>query len=163
RDGGGINGNYVLNQTTVFDNGVPDVLTGANQMDWFFFGADDKIADRQVGEFATPLTTPIQGPTKFFVTDIASDDVYRYSLGGSGLGAYPIDADIQEARGIASNAAGDTLWVIDAKTKRVSVHTPTGLILGQWQANVLDLPTGITTSGNDLWMVDMNLKQVYRF
>jgi DNA-binding beta-propeller fold protein YncE len=163
RDGGGYNGNYVLNQSTVFENGTPDTLAGAKHMDWFFYDARDKMSDRQAGEVATPLTSALQGPTKFFVTDIGDDDVYRYSTAGSPLGQYPANAEIAEPRGIASNASGDTLWVIDAKSKRVSVQDPTGKILGLWQTSGLDLPTGITTNGTDLWMVDMNLKQVLLF
>jgi hypothetical protein len=45
RKGGGLNGNVVLDKTTVFDDGVVDTLTGGAGRDWFFKGKKDVITD----------------------------------------------------------------------------------------------------------------------
>jgi len=43
RDGGGHNGSYRLNTTTVFNDTAEDVLTGGSGLDWFLF---DAVLDR---------------------------------------------------------------------------------------------------------------------
>src|SRR5262249_48314666 len=52
RSGGGANGAIVFNDSTVFDDGVIDALTGAGGRDWFFAGTRDKLKDRAANEFA---------------------------------------------------------------------------------------------------------------
>jgi hypothetical protein len=42
---GGLNGSYFLNSSTVFDNGLIDVLTGGAGMDWFFAHTSKKNGD----------------------------------------------------------------------------------------------------------------------
>jgi hypothetical protein len=42
---GGLNGSYFLNSSTVFDNGLVDVLTGGAGMDWFFAHPSKKNGD----------------------------------------------------------------------------------------------------------------------
>jgi Ca2+-binding RTX toxin-like protein len=63
---GGLNGNVYLNAAptlfspapTVFDDGAADVLTGAQQLDWFVIDVGDTITDQvQAGEIID-LTTP---------------------------------------------------------------------------------------------------------
>jgi hypothetical protein len=39
--GGGLTGSYVLNATTVSDDGVADTLTGGAGLDWFWAGSQD--------------------------------------------------------------------------------------------------------------------------
>jgi hypothetical protein len=58
--GGGLNGSYVLNGTTVFDNGVTDYLYGDAGLDWFFAHTKgqsnvDKIYYRTSGETVTNI------------------------------------------------------------------------------------------------------------
>jgi hypothetical protein len=48
--GGGANEPYVLNDTTVFDDGAVDTLTGDAGRDWFFAGKRDKIKDLRANE-----------------------------------------------------------------------------------------------------------------
>ncbi len=50
RNGGGANGAFVLDDTTVFDDGAIDTLVGSGGMDWFLFGRKDKVKDRAAGE-----------------------------------------------------------------------------------------------------------------
>jgi hypothetical protein len=64
-NGGGLNGSYVLNNTTVFDNGVTDYLYGynpasGNSLDWFFAHTKgrtntDKIYGKTGGEVVTQI------------------------------------------------------------------------------------------------------------
>jgi hypothetical protein len=50
RFGGGANGPFVLDSSTVFDDFRNDVLTGHGGQDWFFIGVGDKIKDRARNE-----------------------------------------------------------------------------------------------------------------
>jgi Ca2+-binding RTX toxin-like protein len=50
RSGGGANGVYVLNGTTVTDDAVIDTLWGDGGLDWFLFSPGDKLKDRAAGE-----------------------------------------------------------------------------------------------------------------
>ncbi len=58
--GGGLNGAYVLNSTTVFNNGVTDYLYGGAGLDWFFAHLKgkknvDKIYNLTSGEVVTSI------------------------------------------------------------------------------------------------------------
>jgi RTX calcium-binding nonapeptide repeat (4 copies) len=50
RFGGGANGAFVLDDTTVFDDGAVDLLVGDGGRDWFWAGINDKIKDRKSNE-----------------------------------------------------------------------------------------------------------------
>jgi Ca2+-binding RTX toxin-like protein len=50
RIGGGANGAFVLDDTTVLDDGVRDTLIGAAGQDWFWIGVGDRIRDRKSNE-----------------------------------------------------------------------------------------------------------------
>jgi uncharacterized repeat protein (TIGR01451 family) len=50
RLGGGANGSFVLDDTTVGDDGVKDTLFGNGGLDWFLFGAGDKLNDKASNE-----------------------------------------------------------------------------------------------------------------
>lgn len=50
-NGGGANGAFVFDNTTVFDDGVSDILVGASGRDWFWIGVKDKIKDLAKNEF----------------------------------------------------------------------------------------------------------------
>jgi Ca2+-binding RTX toxin-like protein len=58
----GLNGSVLLNENTVHDDGVRDVLTGSSGQDWFLFNADgdndalrDLITDLHAQEFANDI------------------------------------------------------------------------------------------------------------
>jgi hypothetical protein len=58
--GGGLNGAYVLNSTTVIDNGVTDYLYGGTGLDWFFAHLrgrkhQDQIYGQTSGEVSTQI------------------------------------------------------------------------------------------------------------
>lgn len=100
---------------------------------------------------------------KFFVADAGADNVYRYTASGAGSGFFPVDALEGNIRGIAANAAGDSLWQIDATTHAVVVQGPTGTLKGFWTASDVSQPTGITTDGRDIWIVDAAAKKVFQY
>ncbi|MBX3415655.1 MAG: S8 family serine peptidase [Pirellulales bacterium] len=53
-NGGGLNGSYVLDSDTVFDDGDEDELTGDTGQDWFlYYVVDDTLTDAEVGEVST--------------------------------------------------------------------------------------------------------------
>lgn len=53
--GGGLNGSYVLNSKTVFDDHALDILVGNRGLDWFIFSTGDLILDQAAGEIATKV------------------------------------------------------------------------------------------------------------
>ena len=50
RNGGGANGAFVLDDTTVIDDGLKDTLWGDGGLDWFLFGTGDKLKDKVASE-----------------------------------------------------------------------------------------------------------------
>jgi titin len=57
-NGGGLNGSYLLNTSTVHDNGQTDTLFGfpaATPLDWFFAGASDITKHKNSGEMTTTI------------------------------------------------------------------------------------------------------------
>ena len=50
RNGGGANGAFVLDDTTVIDDGLKDTLWGDGGLDWFLFGNGDKLKDKAASE-----------------------------------------------------------------------------------------------------------------
>jgi uncharacterized repeat protein (TIGR01451 family) len=50
RSGGGQNGVFTLDDTTVIDDGVKDTLWGNSGLDWFLFGDGDKLKDKAANE-----------------------------------------------------------------------------------------------------------------
>jgi hypothetical protein len=50
RSGGGLNGSYVLNGSTVFDASAQDQLTGGAGADWFLAGPGDVILNQHAGD-----------------------------------------------------------------------------------------------------------------
>ena len=50
RNGGGQNGAFVFNNTTVFDDGAVDTLIGDGGLDWFWIGTNDKMMNRTKNE-----------------------------------------------------------------------------------------------------------------
>ena len=58
-NGGGLNGSYLLNASTVHDNGQVDTLSGFTAvapLDWFFASATDVIKHNNPGEVITTIS-----------------------------------------------------------------------------------------------------------
>jgi hypothetical protein len=57
-NGGGLNGSYLLNASTVHDNGQTDTLLGTtgSALDWFFAAASDIVKNKKNGEVVTPIS-----------------------------------------------------------------------------------------------------------
>jgi Ca2+-binding RTX toxin-like protein len=51
RNGGGANGAFIFDDTTVLDDGLADILVGDGGRDWFWAGTNDKLKDRRASEF----------------------------------------------------------------------------------------------------------------
>jgi hypothetical protein len=104
--------------------------------------------------------------TKFYVVnDAGSDRTYEYGPSGASGENYSISAGNTAPRGIASTAAGDRVWVVDAN-KKVYVYDTAGTLLGSWSAGGLAanaVVEGIATNGTDIWIVDACLDKVYRY
>lgn len=104
-----------------------------------------------------------QNPTaKFFVADPAADGVFRYLAAGTPSGDFTPSPSALNLRGIASTAAGNTLWSIDS-THRVNVYAPDGTALGGWIADGVASPEGITVFNNTVWIVDRALDRVFTY
>src|SRR5688500_11673635 len=103
------------------------------------------------------------GTPKFFVADASADNVYRYTSSGSAAGFYGADSLVKDVRGIVANAAGDTLWQIDAPTRAVVIQSQNGAIKGYWNAIDVSSPTGIASDGKDIWIVDASSTRVLHY
>ncbi len=129
---------------------------------------DVRVYDRALSaaEVARDMATPV-GPgadgAKFFVTDPSAGAAFRYGPTGVVAGGFGLAGAAADPRGVAANAAGDTLWVLDAAAKRVVVQSPGGAVRGSWAAGGLQDPQDITTDGMDVWVVDAGLRQVVRY
>jgi sugar lactone lactonase YvrE len=103
--------------------------------------------------------------TKFFVVDSGTPKTYEYGSGGTSEEISPQLSSDTAPRGVATTAAGTTVWVVDAN-KNVYVYSNHGVLLGSWSAGGLSSSaqlTGITTNGTDVWLVDSYTAKVYRY
>jgi hypothetical protein len=57
--GGGLNGAYVLNSTTVFDDNTTDTLYGGSGLDWYFAHIKRKNLDQIIGQTSGEVITGI--------------------------------------------------------------------------------------------------------
>lgn len=102
-----------------------------------------------------------QPATKFYVVDDGTtNQTYEYAEAVSGSATsitnYSINSGNTTPRGIATNAAGTTVWVID-KNRKVFVYNDAGVSQGSWTAGSLNQSAtveGITTDGTSIWIVD---------
>jgi hypothetical protein len=105
-------------------------------------------------------------PTKFYVVNDGSPDrTYEYGATGIVVENYGIASGSTAPRGAASNAIGDTVWVVDAN-RNVYVYNPSGTLLGSWSVGGFNASAqfeGIATNGTDIWIVDAKTDKVYRF
>jgi sugar lactone lactonase YvrE len=104
--------------------------------------------------------------TKFFVVDSGTVKTYEYGSGGTSeeITVPQVSTDTAP-RGVATTAAGTTVWVVDAN-KNVYVYSNHGVLIGSWSAGGLSSSaqlTGITTNGTDIWLVDSYTAKVYRY
>lgn len=105
-----------------------------------------------------PVGSESGGDAKFFVVDIGSDDVFKYSSAGSSVGDFVLQSGNNEPRDIAANADGSLLWVLD-KDKNVNVYQADGSALGFWKADGMGKePEGLTLDGSDLWLAARDRK-----
>jgi hypothetical protein len=104
--------------------------------------------------------------TKFFVVDSGSVKTYQYGTGGTSEEiTEPYYTNDTAPRGVATTAAGTTVWVVDAN-ESVYVYTNHGVLLGSWSAGGLNssaMLTGIATNGTDIWLLDSYHNQVYKY
>jgi hypothetical protein len=104
--------------------------------------------------------------TKFFVADDgAANQTYRYGATANARGASALTTKNSAPRGVATTAAGDKVWVLDAN-KTVYVYSAAGALLGSWAAGSLPktaVVEGITVWGADVWVVDAAGRRVYRY
>ena len=105
-------------------------------------------------------------PTKFYVVNDGSPDrTYEYGATGTALENYSLNTGNTAPRGVASNAVGTRIWVVDAN-KTVYVYNTSGGLLGSWTAGTLAstaTPQGIATNGNDVWIVDSKSDKVFKY
>lgn len=100
--------------------------------------------------------------SRFSVIDDTSLATFGYAADGEYVSQTGLTAGNTRPRDIATNLAGDKYWVIDAN-KNVYVYNPAGTLLGTWQATGLTTPTGITTDGTDIWIVDSGSDRMRRY
>ncbi len=103
--------------------------------------------------------------TKFFVVDSGTPKTYEYGSGGTSEEISPQLSSDTGPRGVATTAAGTTVWVVDAN-KNVYVYDNHGVLLGSWSAGGLSSSaqlTGIATNGTDIWLVDSSADKVYKY
>jgi subtilisin family serine protease len=105
-------------------------------------------------------------PTKFYVVDDATTNrTFEYDAAGGAVENYLLGSANTTPRGVATNAAGNRVWVVD-NNRTVYVYNNSGGLLGSWVAG--SLPTnaiveGITTDGTNLWIVDNRGDRVYYY
>lgn len=104
--------------------------------------------------------------TKFYVAnDGTTDRTYRYGVPGNALADTTLDSGDTAPRGMATTAAGDKVWVVDAN-KTVYVYSAAGALLGSWTAGGLPVKSqieGLATNGTDVWLVDAKADRVYLY
>jgi sugar lactone lactonase YvrE len=120
---------------------------------------------------ATGTITESDQAAKFYVVNDATPSVggtntdYKYQPSGTEQAPYGLSPSDLDPRGVASNAAGTTQWVVDAN-RNVYVYSPGGTLLGSWSAGGLSSSatlTGIATNGTDIWLVDSDTDKVYKY
>jgi DNA-binding beta-propeller fold protein YncE len=108
---------------------------------------------------------------KFYVVNDATSSIggtntaYKYQASGTQQAGYGLSLNNLNPRGVAANAAGTTIWVVDANLN-VYVYSPRGALLGSWVAGGLPSGaqvTGIATNGTDIWLLDPPAAKVYKY
>jgi PKD repeat protein len=110
----------------------------------------DDDGGKATGTFAVRVASA--GP-RFFVADESAHATFGYAADGKFLGSHPHAKYNSRPRGIAANASGDTLWVVEAGGD-VFVYEAGGKPLGQWSAGGTYQPQDVATDGTHVWLVD---------
>ena len=114
---------------------------------------------------------PSDTPATFYVVNGATPAIggtnttYKYQASGTPQAPFALTLNDAVPRGIATNAAGTTVWVVDAN-KNVYVYSPSGALLGSWAAGGLSANaeiTGVTTDGTNIWLVDAYTDKIYKY
>jgi len=95
------------------------------------------------------------------VVDQSAHDTFRYDVAGNFIADNNLTGRNSRPRGVASNAAGNTVWVVDAN-KTVLSTRPTALCAAPGRPR-LNQPQDVTTNGTDVWIVDNASNRVYRY
>ena len=108
----------------------------------------------------------VMPPTKFFVVDDNSvDQTFEYDANGGLNENYPVNTLNSAPRGVATIAAANRIWVLDA-SRMVYVYNDAGALLGSWKANLLYTTSdvqGIATDGINIWIIDRLTDRIYLF
>jgi sugar lactone lactonase YvrE len=133
------------------------------------------LSDPQLATLSQSLATGTIAPSdqaaKFYVVNDATPSLgstntaYKYQVSGTEQAPFGLSLNDLAARGVAANAASTMEWVVDANMN-VYVYSPGGTLLGSWSAGGLSSSaqlTGIATNGTDIWLVDSNTDQVYKY
>ncbi len=115
------------------------------------------------GNSATATDTfvlTVLASTKFFVVDNGVDDTFQYTSSGTLTLNHNLAATNSNPQGVVTSLDGSTVWVLDGN-KTVFVYNASGTLLGSWTTTSPKTPTGITTNGIDLWIVDKGNDRVY--
>lgn len=151
-------GNVSLDVSAIAD-AQPNV-----QFRWRYWDANFKLYWQldNIRLSADPFSWPVRKNAKFAVVDSLVDDMFGYAADGNHVSRGYLAAGATDPRGVATTADGLKTWVLNYD-KVVYVHDGDGDVLGSWTASQLKVPTGIATSGSDLWIVDKGTDTVYRF
>lgn len=134
---------------------------GYSGADSFTYRAADASSSSAVTTVSLNVVAAVPA-TKFFVVDADSRNKFKYAADGSALGANSLDKSDSKPRGVASNAAGTTQWVMDGSGE-VFVYSDAGALLGRWTPQNVGKPEGIAVWGNNLWIVDPTQDRVFFF
>ncbi|MEY3173208.1 MAG: hypothetical protein RLZZ436_1122, partial [Planctomycetota bacterium] len=112
------------------------------------------------------LDNDLAQSTKFYaVDDGAADHTFEYDASGGFIESHAVSSENNAPRGIATIAAADRLWVVDAN-RRVFVYDTAGGLLGSWTAGLLYTVAdvqGIATDGTHIWILDRLTDRVFYF
>jgi subtilisin family serine protease len=158
-------------EQTVTVTGVDDATFDGNVIYTVVLGAatstDGLYSGRNPADISLTNIDDDPAPsTKFYVVnDATTDRTYEYSAGGDSIENYVLNSSNTAPRGVASNVAGDRVWVVD-NNRRVFVYNNSGALLGSWTAGSLPsnaLVEGVTTDGTHVWIVDNRGDRVYYY
>ena len=154
---------------TVTVTGIDDKIFDGNIIYTIVIGAavssDILYNGSNPADFSLTNTDDEPPPTtKFYVVDDASANrTFEYDTGGGSVEDYALTAANSTPRGVATNVAGDRVWVVD-NNRTVFVYNNSGALLGSWSAGSMPtnaLVEGITTDGTHVWIVDNRSDRVY--